>query len=92
MRKNIQHLSLPSKTAETPVDATNHFTTAEGITVKSSYTETDIEGLDHLDFGAGFAPNLRGPYATCMCDALGRFGSMQDFQQPKKVMPFTAEI
>lgn len=64
MRKNIQHLSLPSKTAETPVDATNHFTTAEGITVKSSYTETDLEGLEHLDFGAGFAPNLRGPYAT----------------------------
>lgn len=64
MRKNIQHLTLPTITEETAVHATGHFTTAEGITVKSSYTETDIQGLDHLNFGAGFAPNLRGPYAT----------------------------
>lgn len=64
MRKNIQHLTLPSATAETTVHATAHFTTAEGITVKSSYSESDLEGLTHLDFGAGFAPNLRGPYAT----------------------------
>lgn len=64
MRKNIQHLTLPSATAETTVHATEHFTTAEGITVKSSYSESDLEGLTHLDFGAGFAPNLRGPYAT----------------------------
>ncbi|GAA4775172.1 methylmalonyl-CoA mutase [Flavobacterium hankyongi] len=40
------------------------FTTAEGIEVKSTYSEADLEGLEHLEFGAGFAPNLRGPYAT----------------------------
>lgn len=64
MRKNIQHLTLPTITKETVVHATGHFTTAEGITVKSSYSESDLERLTHLDFGAGFAPNLRGPYAT----------------------------
>jgi methylmalonyl-CoA mutase len=64
MRKNIQHLTLPTITKETVVHATGHFTTAEGITVKSSYGESDLERLTHLDFGAGFAPNLRGPYAT----------------------------
>ncbi|WP_353088393.1 methylmalonyl-CoA mutase [Flavobacterium sp.] len=64
MRKNIQHLTLPSTATETAVHATENFTTAEGITVKSSYSESDLEGLTHLDFGAGFAPNLRGPYAT----------------------------
>ncbi len=64
MRKNIQHLTLPTITKETAVNATGHFTTAEGITVKSSYSESDLERLTHLDFGAGFAPNLRGPYAT----------------------------
>ncbi|MEY2629159.1 MAG: Methylmalonyl-CoA mutase large subunit [Bacteroidota bacterium] len=40
------------------------FLTAEGIKIKSSYIKTDIENLEHLGFGAGFAPNLRGPYAT----------------------------
>ncbi|WP_136668266.1 methylmalonyl-CoA mutase [Flavobacterium sp. H122] len=40
------------------------FNTAEGIEVKSNYSKSDIEGLEHLEFGAGFAPNLRGPYAT----------------------------
>jgi len=40
------------------------FLTAEDIPLKATYSEKDIENLDHLDFGAGFAPNLRGPYAT----------------------------
>jgi len=40
------------------------FLTAEGIELKPTYSEKDIENLEHLDFGAGFAPNLRGPYAT----------------------------
>lgn len=40
------------------------FLTAEGIELKPTYSEQDIENLEHLDFGAGFAPNLRGPYAT----------------------------
>jgi methylmalonyl-CoA mutase len=46
-----------------PADA---FLTAEGIELKQTYSEQDIENIKHLDFGAGFAPNLRGPYAT-MC-------------------------
>src|SRR5699024_9337373 len=28
------------------------------------YTGQDIENLEHLDFGAGFAPFLRGPHTT----------------------------
>jgi len=40
------------------------FLTAEKIELKATYSEKDIENLEHLDFGAGFAPNLRGPYAT----------------------------
>lgn len=73
MRKNIQHITLESKVEgqksedkkwHTEHVEVQHFTTAEGIEVKSSYSEADIEGLEHLEFGAGFAPNLRGPYAT----------------------------
>ena len=63
MRKNIQHIKLvESKKLE--VGNTKNFQTAEGIELKQTYSEKDIENLEHLDFGAGFAPNLRGPYAT----------------------------
>lgn len=65
MRKNIQHLQLaPRKTEQQHHEVPATFTTAEGIAVKPNYSEADLDGLDHLDFGAGFAPNLRGPYAT----------------------------
>ena len=38
--------------------------TMERIRVKPLYTKADYEGLEHLDFTAGIAPYLRGPYAT----------------------------
>ncbi|MFV8270314.1 methylmalonyl-CoA mutase [Flavobacterium sp. GT2N3] len=65
-RKDLQHIQLES----TPLKVENEnslddaFLTAEGIELKQTYSEQDIENLTHLDFGAGFAPNLRGPYAT----------------------------
>ncbi len=38
--------------------------TPEGIAIKPVYTAADVVGLDHLGFGAGQAPYLRGPYAS----------------------------
>ena len=38
--------------------------TPEHITIKSCYGVEDLEGLEHLDFGAGIPPYLRGPYST----------------------------
>ena len=70
MRKNIQHLKVEvrSQKLETSPNANlqtpNSFTTAEGIGVKPTYAKEDISDLEHLSFGAGFAPYLRGPYAT----------------------------
>ena len=66
MRKNIQHITISGnqKSFETQLPNASNFTTAEGIEVKSNYTKEDISNLEHLGFGAGFAPNLRGPYAT----------------------------
>ena len=37
--------------------------TAEQIPVKGSYTEKDLEGLEHLNYAAGIAPFLRGTYS-----------------------------
>ena len=64
MRKDIQHLKLEVKSQKSEISEKQHFTTAEGIEVKPTYSKEDIADLEHLGFGAGFAPNLRGPYAT----------------------------
>jgi len=37
---------------------------AEGIEVKAAYRMEDLEEMEHLDFSAGIAPYLRGPYST----------------------------
>jgi len=66
MRKNLSHIKLqPSaNTEQATANPKQEFLTAEGIALKQTYTEADTENLEHLEFGAGFAPNLRGPYAT----------------------------
>ncbi|WP_299094644.1 methylmalonyl-CoA mutase [uncultured Winogradskyella sp.] len=61
-RKNLQHIELKSKSQEP--NANSHFITAEDIKVKSNYSKEDLKDLEHLDFVAGIAPNLRGPYST----------------------------
>lgn len=67
-RKNLQHLSLNAKvekgdnrTSELKGD---NFDTAEQIEIKRHYSEKDTEDLRHLNFVAGIAPFLRGPYST----------------------------
>jgi methylmalonyl-CoA mutase len=64
MRKDIQHIKLQQEENSKSISEEKVYLTAEGIELKSTYAEQDIENLTHLDFGAGFAPNLRGPYAT----------------------------
>lgn len=65
-RKDIQHIKLGSQAdnKKTLSETVENFLTAEGIELKNTYSEEDIQNLEHLNFGAGFAPNLRGPYAT----------------------------
>lgn len=62
-RKNLQHIELQSETKQPEKDATTTLT-AEDITVKSNYSTSDLKNVEHLNFVAGIAPNLRGPYST----------------------------
>jgi len=65
MRKNIQHITLENSKKETQKNNNSGtFHTAENIELKSIYSKEDIEHIEHIGFGAGFAPNLRGPYTT----------------------------
>ena len=63
-RKKLQHLSLKPIAKSQSLKASGIFNTAEAIAVKSTYTKEDIADLEHLNFVAGIAPNLRGPYST----------------------------
>ncbi len=56
----------PSKSKELDLGKLNtqDWVTPELIHVKSKYTKSDLDGMTHLDYAAGIAPFLRGPYAT----------------------------
>ncbi len=57
---NIQNASI----AATAIDSNDTFETAEGIAVKPAFTAADNSQAEHLGYGAGNAPFLRGPYAS----------------------------
>ena len=63
-RKDLQHIQLKTDNKSDKPLANIPFLTAEDIPVKSKYTKDDLNEVNHLDFVAGLAPNLRGPYST----------------------------
>jgi methylmalonyl-CoA mutase len=40
------------------------WTTPEQVEVKNTYSATDLEKMEHLNYAAGLPPFLRGPYST----------------------------
>ncbi|SDW86482.1 methylmalonyl-CoA mutase [Flavobacterium degerlachei] len=66
IRNDLKHIQLEAQkpNTDTPNSSADNYLTAEGIELKETYSEKDVENLKHLDFAAGFAPNLRGPYTT----------------------------
>ncbi|MDD3286478.1 MAG: methylmalonyl-CoA mutase [Bacteroidales bacterium] len=70
MRPNFNNVDLkakennPSKAWEQIEDNGTNWLTAEQIPVKPIYTPKDLEDMEHLNYAAGVAPFLRGPYST----------------------------
>ncbi|MFZ4107013.1 methylmalonyl-CoA mutase [Flavobacterium sp.] len=64
MRKDIQHLKLEIQSTKHNETNNETFRTAENTELKPIYSKEDTKDLEHLGFGAGFSPYLRGPYAT----------------------------
>lgn len=52
------------KTSETVAQSTETWKSAEGIEVPSSFEGVRFEEMEHLEFGAGQPPYLRGPYSS----------------------------
>ncbi len=65
-RKNVQNIELDNREWKISEEATSEapFVTAENIELKKQYSPEDLEELDHLNYAAGIAPFLRGPYST----------------------------
>lgn len=69
MRANFSDIEVKGAAAQTCCNskdscATKPWHTAEQIDVKGVYTPEDLEGMEHLNYAAGIAPYLRGPYST----------------------------
>lgn len=64
-RKDVSNITLQNTTqSAVSGDKKTAFKTAEGIAIKNRYSKQDVTQLKHLDFAAGIAPHLRGPYST----------------------------
>jgi methylmalonyl-CoA mutase len=65
MRKDFSNISYQSSNVTlSGVEASEKFVTAEQITLNTSYTLADTKDFEHLNFGAGTPPFLRGPYSS----------------------------
>lgn len=71
MRPNFTNIDFKSFAPATDFGAwekevgnAKNWITTEQIGVKPVYGKADLEGMEHLNYAAGIAPNLRGPYST----------------------------
>lgn len=64
MRKDFSQIPFTNVLEESTAGETATFTTAEGIPVKSNFSEADIQNKKQLQLAAGIAPFLRGPYSS----------------------------
>ena len=61
----VEYTNLSRKESDQHSDqSANGWMTPENIEVKSLYTKDDLIEMEHLDYAAGIAPFLRGPYST----------------------------
>ena len=71
MRPNFENIEYKSDSIKNGFgdwekfkDREKDWMTPEQIPVKSIYTPFDLEEMEHLNYAAGIAPYLRGPYST----------------------------
>ena len=69
MRAKFSDLTYTNSAAGKSCDAkegaeAQPWMTPEHIAVKGTYTASHLEGMEHLNYAAGIAPFLRGPYST----------------------------
>src|SRR3982075_3662837 len=61
---NFADIAFENTTGAVPGSGVEPYQSPKGMPVKSSYSESDLEGIDFLETWPGIAPYLRGPYPT----------------------------
>ncbi|BBE18695.1 methylmalonyl-CoA mutase [Aquipluma nitroreducens] len=71
MKPNFKDINIKTAAAQPNTAEWNaankiekNWITPEQIPVKPVYTKEDLEGMEHLNYAAGVAPYLRGPYSV----------------------------
>jgi methylmalonyl-CoA mutase len=64
MRPDFSKIDYRPGVVQTEAHETREWLAPEHIAVKSFYTSEDVAGLEHLNYAAGIAPFLRGPYSA----------------------------
>lgn len=71
MKPNFKDINIKATTAKENTaewvaknKIEKNWKTPEQIPVKPVYTKEDLEGMEHLNYAAGVAPFLRGPYSS----------------------------
>ncbi len=64
MRPDFTKIPFSNPKAAAKNQSASLWQTPEGIPIQSRYTAEDLSGLEHLNYAAGIAPYLRGPYST----------------------------
>ncbi len=62
--KDIDYKGAGAHSCGCPESQSEVWHTSEKIDVKPLYTASDLEKMEHLNYAAGIAPYLRGPYST----------------------------
>lgn len=64
MKKDFSNIDWRSSSINPAQEELKTAKTPERIDLKNVFTEGDLADADHLDFGAGVSPYIRGPYAS----------------------------
>ncbi|MEG0519434.1 MAG: methylmalonyl-CoA mutase [Bacteroidales bacterium] len=64
MRPKFSEIKYNGGAACNHKQVNSEWLTPEKVIVKTNYNESDLEGMEHLNYAAGVAPFLRGPYST----------------------------
>ena len=64
MRPDFSAIDFRPAAPPARAQATEEWLSPEHVGIKPIYTQADLAGLKHLDYAAGIAPFLRGPYST----------------------------
>jgi len=85
---NLDIKNINGHTATSKADAS--WLTDELIDIKRDFSKADLEGMEHLNYAAGIAPFLRGPYSTMYVMRPWTIRQYAGFSPPRNQMPSIA--